>query len=159
MARAGWTPRQGLLAMAVLCIAGVAAALVGQHVFDMRPCPWCILQRIMFVLVAVLCLVGAAIPATALRRVFTWLAVLLSLAGIVTALYQHFVAALSSSCALTFADKVITALHLDALWPAVFEVTGSCADAVVSVLGVPFDFWSAALFAVLAVLGLAALRR
>ena len=42
---------------------------------------------------------------------------------------------------------------------SLFGVTGSCADGAVSVLGVPFEFWSLALFALLALIAVAALRR
>ena len=45
-------------------------------------------------------------------------------------------------------DKVISGLGLDTRWPEAFEVRASCADAAVSILGVPFEFWSLALFAV-----------
>ena len=70
--------------------------------------------------------------------------------GIAAALWQHFVAARTNSCALTLADKVISGLGLDTRWPEVFEVRASCADAAVNLLGVPFAFWSLALFAALA---------
>jgi disulfide bond formation protein DsbB len=152
MALSSLTSRQCLLALAGLCIAGVIAALVGQHVFDMRPCPWCILQRMIFIVIALLCLVGASLSSSTVRRSTAGLAVVLSLLGAAAALYQHFVAAKSSSCNLTLADKIITATHVDALMPSMFEVTGSCADAVVSMLGVPFDFWSLGLFVVVLVL-------
>ena len=40
-----------------------------------------------------------------------------------------------------------------------FEARASCADAAVSLLGVPYDFWSGALFALIGVLMVVALRR
>jgi disulfide bond formation protein DsbB len=147
-----FTSRRTLLAIAVLCTAGVAAALIGQYGFDMRPCPWCILQRMLFVVIALLCLAGAAARTPVAHRAVAVTAVLLCVLGAAAALYQHFVAAKSSSCNLTLADKVITALRLDTALPSLFEVTGSCADAAVSVMGVPFEFWSLALFALLAAL-------
>jgi len=147
-----FSSRRTLLAIAALCIAGVAAALAGQYGFDMRPCPWCILQRVLFVLIALLCLAGAAARTQVAHRAVAGTAVLLCVLGAAAALYQHFVAAKSSSCNLTLADKVITALRLDTALPSLFEVTGSCADAAVSVMGVPFEFWSLALFALLAAL-------
>jgi len=48
---------------------------------------------------------------------------------------------------LTLADKVISATGLDTRFPEVFEVRASCADAAVDLAGVPFEFWSLALFA------------
>ena len=153
------TRRQWLLAIAALCVAGVVAALAGQYGFDMRPCPWCILQRIFFILIALICLAGAAGRSATVHRAAAAATVAISLLGIAAALYQHFVAAKSSSCNLTLADKIITALHVDALVPSLFEVTGSCADAVVSMLGVPFDFWSLGLFFVVGAAAVGVLMR
>jgi len=125
----------------------------------MRPCPWCILQRVIFVVIALLCLAGALLAPAGARKPAAAAAVVLALLGGAAALYQHFVAARSVSCNLTLADRIITALKLEELMPSLFGVTGSCADGAVSVLGVPFEFWSLALFALLALIALAALRR
>jgi len=142
------TGRRWLLAMAVLCFAAVGAALVSQHMFDMRPCPWCILQRAIFVAIGLLCVIGALFPARAAHRVAAGGALILAAAGATAAIYQHNVAAKSASCALTFADKAINALGLESMAPALFQVTASCADAAVSVIGVPYEFWSLGLFVV-----------
>jgi disulfide bond formation protein DsbB len=153
------TSRQWLLAMAGLCIAGVAAALFAQYRLDMRPCPWCILQRIIFVVIALLCLIGAMLPPPSSRRLAAAAAIVLAVLGSAAALYQHFVAAKSESCNLTLADKIINALQLESLLPSLFSVTGSCAEAAVSVLGVPFEFWSLALFVAVAVVASQPLAR
>jgi protein dithiol:quinone oxidoreductase len=134
--------------MALACIAALAAALVLQHVYDMRPCPWCILQRVIYVVIAALCLLAAALPA--LRKPFTALVLVFAGLGVASAIYQHVVAAGQVSCNLTLADRIIQALGLETLMPAVFQVTASCAEAAVSLLGVPFEYWSLALFALLA---------
>ena len=42
----------------LISIAAVCTALVSQHVFDMQPCPWCVLQRLIFVLIGFACLIG-----------------------------------------------------------------------------------------------------
>jgi len=147
------TPRLLLGVLGLACIGAVGAAFVAQHQFQMQPCPWCILQRILFLIVGGLCLLSAALPAL-VRRVLSGLAVAFAIGGIASALWQHFVAAKSTSCALTFADKIITWTGLDTRWPEVFEVRGSCADAAVNVLGVPFEFWSLALFALSGIVAL-----
>ena len=153
--RAHPTAARWLLAIAVLSVAGVAAALVSQHVFDMPPCPWCVLQRAIYLAIAALCLIGAALPAPLARRGSGALALLLAASGVAAALYQQLVAAKSASCNLTFADKVMSALGLDSILPWLFQVYASCADAAVALLGVPYAYWSLALFAVL---GLSAAR-
>ena len=144
-----------LLAIAALSVAAVAAALVSQHGFDMPPCPWCVLQRAIYLAIAAVCLVGAALAVPLARRAAGALALRLALSGAASALYQHLVAARSASCNLTFADKVMSTLGLDSILPWLFQVYASCADAAVSLLGVPYAYWSLALFAVL---GLGAAR-
>ncbi|MFT3666009.1 disulfide bond formation protein B [Piscinibacter sp.] len=148
-------PRGWLLAVAALSIAAVLAALFTQYQWDMQPCPWCILQRVQFVLVALLALAAAFLPG---RRLFAGLGVLAAASGIAAALWQHFVAAKSSSCKLTLADKIVSGLGLDRVLPSVFEVRASCADAAVNLLGLPYEFWSLALFVVAIALTIPALR-
>ncbi|WOB10292.1 disulfide bond formation protein B [Piscinibacter gummiphilus] len=143
-----------LLGMAVLSIAAVGAALVSQHVYGMEPCPWCILQRVIFLAVALVCGVGFVST-----RIAGVLALVFLLCGIAAALWQHFQAAASSSCALTVADRIVIAMKLDSLWPDVFLARASCADAAVSLMGIPYDFWSLAVFVVLAVVSVAVIRK
>ena len=140
------TPRLLLTLISLACAGSVGLALLAQHRYGMEPCPWCILQRILFVLLAVLGLVAAALPGMA-RRVLAGVALLGALGGMAAALWQHFVAAKTSSCNMTLADEVIAFTGLDMRFPDWFEVRATCADAAVSVLGVPFEFWSLALFA------------
>jgi disulfide bond formation protein DsbB len=141
------TRRSLLAAGAVVSLGAVAMALVSQHVFDMQPCPWCVLQRLIFAVIGVVCLVGLAAP-----RAAGALALLLALSGIAAALWQHFVAASSESCDLTLADRIMSGLRLDALAPEVFQARASCADAAVTMLGVPYELWSLTLFVVMAAL-------
>ena len=153
------TARQRLVAMAAACVAAVAAALVAQHGFDMQPCPWCILQRVIYLALAAVCVLAAALPSRALRVALSGLALVLALLGAASAIYQHVVAAKLASCNLTLADKIITALGIESLLPELFQVTATCADAAVSVLGVPFEYWSLALFALLALVAVSVLGR
>lgn len=136
---------------ALVSVGAVAAALVSQHVFAMEPCPYCVLQRVIFLAVAIACLIALMLPNPGGRRTATGLGLLLAISGIVTAVYQHFVAAATASCNLTLADKIVGGMHLDSLLPDVFSARASCADAAVNLLGVPYDFWSLALFSALAV--------
>ncbi|MEY4764533.1 MAG: hypothetical protein RI907_1206 [Pseudomonadota bacterium] len=140
---------------AAACVASVALALVAQHRFDMQPCPWCILQRFLFLVLAAWLAVSALWPRSGLQRLWTGLAAVPAGCGMAAALWMHFVAAKSSSCDLTLADRVMQATGLDTRYPEVFEVRGNCADAAIAILGVPFEIWSLGLFAVLAALALA----
>ena len=149
--------RTTLVLIALTCLASVAGAVFAQHQWGMEPCPWCILQRIIYLAIALVALLAAAVssgsgPARLSTALSAGLLLLLGLAGSAAALYQNLVAAKLPSCDLTLADKVISGLGLDAWQPEVFEVRSSCADAAVSLLGVPFELWSLALFVAVVVL-------
>ena len=135
-----------LTAIAALCFAAVGAALITQHGFDMQPCPWCVLQRLIFVAIGLVALLGLAWRSALGQRVLPFVLLLLSASGIAAALWQHFVAAASNSCNLTLADRIVAGLRLDALLPEVFQATATCADAAVNLVGIPYEFWSLALF-------------
>ena len=145
-------------AVALMALAAVAAAVFTQQRWDMLPCAWCILQRIVFVLIAAAAWV-AALTHGLTRRLAVMAVLLLAACGIAAALWQHFVAAASASCKLTLADRIISGSGLDSWWPEVFGVFASCADAKVQLLGMPFEFFSAALFVLLAALAWPTLRR
>ncbi len=138
--------RSVLAGIAGVALASVAAALVSQHVFDMQPCPWCVLQRLIFVAIALVAVAGLAWRSASGRRAIAFALMALCSVGIAAALWQHFVAAASASCNLTLADRILSGSGLDALLPEVFQARATCADAAVDLLGVPYAFWSLALF-------------
>ena len=142
-------PTAVLLLIAGASLAAIGAALVSQHVFDMQPCPWCVLQRAVFAAIALVALVGALLRQRLVQAGALLATELLATAGAAAALWQHFVAKSSSSCNLTLADRIVSGLQLDALAPEVFAPRASCADAAVDLLGLPYEFWSLGLFAAL----------
>jgi protein dithiol:quinone oxidoreductase len=144
---------------AFACLAAVGAALVSQHVFDMQPCPYCVLQRAIFIAIALACLLALPLSAAVGRRIGAGVALLFALSGVGAALWQHFVAAATASCNLTFADRIVSGLKLDSAWPDVFSARASCADAAVDLLGVPYEFWSLAMFALVAAALVQVLRK
>jgi disulfide bond formation protein DsbB len=147
------SPRRLLVLVALLAYAAVASAVVGQYQFNMQPCPWCTLQRFLFLVVGTLALLGAALPAPKLRRVLAGLMAVVALSGASAAVWQHFVAAKSSSCKLTLADRIMQGLGLFDLAPDLFVPTASCADAAVNLLGIPYAIWSLGLFLLCALIG------
>lgn len=150
--------------LAFVCMAsfgGVAIALIAQHGFNVKPCPWCVMQRALFLLLGAVAGLGWLLKSSAaLRKLSLGAVLLLSLAGLASAYYQHEVASKLASCDMTLADRVVTALDLETLWPDVFMITASCAEAAAyRLLGLPYEFWSALLFAAFFVAGVLALRR
>ena len=118
----GWLYRPAPLlgAMAVVCFGAVGLALVSQYRFDMQPCPWCTLQRLIFLLIGLLALLGTLLRSNGIRRVLAAGGLLLALCGMASAIWQHFVAAASASCNLTLADRIMQDLRLYDLLPEVF---------------------------------------
>ena len=154
------TRSRGLMLAAVgLPLAAVAAALVSQYAYDMQPCPWCVLQRLVFVAMALVALPGLLIHNASARRASAAAVLTLSLCGVAAALWQHFVAASSTSCNLTLADRIVSSLKLDEGLPQVFAAYASCADAAVKIAGIPYEFFSLALFIALGLMALAIWRR
>ncbi|MCM5572261.1 disulfide bond formation protein B [Burkholderiaceae bacterium FT117] len=153
------SPGSIFTAVAVLAAGAVALALVLQHAFGMEPCAWCTFQRVIFLAVAAAALLAAALrPVRAAFALAGALVVLLAAGGVWAALHQQFVASKADSCAYTFADRFLLRTGLDEKFPALFEATASCADANAPLLGLPFAAWSAALFALLCLASIAALR-
>jgi disulfide bond formation protein DsbB len=140
-----------LLSVTVLSWGAVGLAAIAQYAFDMQPCPWCVLQRFIYLVIGALALLGALLPGL-LRRLFVALALLGSLSGIASALWQQLRAVSENSCDLSLAERIVSALHLDQLVPQLFIAYASCGDAAVSVLGIPFAVWSCILYVILALL-------
>jgi protein dithiol:quinone oxidoreductase len=140
-------PAPLLWAVAGLSLGAVAAALWTQHALGMEPCPWCILQRLIFV-----CIAGVALVGLVWRRAAALGMLALSLSGAAAALWQHFVAAASDSCNRTLAERIIGGLGLDGSLPEIFQPRASCADAAVKLLGLPYEFWSLGLYLLIGVL-------
>jgi len=148
-------------ALAGICLASVAAlafVLISQHFFGVKPCPWCVLQRGIFLLVALISGLGWLLrQEKPLRDAALLLVIGLVLAGIAAAVYQHEVASQMATCNLTFADRVLSALHLETALPFMFMVTASCSDAAqYQLLGQGYEVWAGlllALFGIAAAIG------
>jgi disulfide bond formation protein DsbB len=140
-------------ASAGVALAAVAAAVYTQVQWGMQPCPWCVLQRVIFVAIALATLPGLLLRHSITRSLSAVLMLLLAAAGAASALWQHFVAASSTSCNLTLADKIVRGVGLDEVWPLGFSATASCAEAAVDLLGVPYEFYSLALYVCLSAAG------
>lgn len=147
---------QVLTVMAAGNLAALALALIAQYVWAMLPCAWCIVQRVDVILLIGVSLAGVLLARVAPRAAPSLASILsasLAAGGLWAAWHQHSVAARQLSCAFTWADRVLMQLALDARWPALFQVQATCADAARStMLGLPFELWSAAWFVIVLIL-------
>ena len=138
-----------LIAIAVLVLLALGAALLSQHVFDMQPCAWCVLQRIIYLVILLVVLLGLLVPVA--RSVALGLVTLVSATGAGVAIHQITIASKSLSCDRTLADRIITGSGLDEVAPWLFGVYASCLDAAVDLLGIEYAVWSLMLFVALAI--------
>lgn len=154
-------PARALAGMAAASFAAVGVALVAQHQFGVKPCPWCVLQRGVFLLIGAFSLLGWLVQAKrSLRQAAVVLVLILCAAGLTAAVFQHEVASQTASCAMGLADKIITALNLEDLWPSVFMITANCAEAAAyRFLGLPYEVWSGLLFVLMGAAGLVVLNK
>ncbi|MBV8500134.1 MAG: disulfide bond formation protein B [Paucibacter sp.] len=152
-------PARALAAIACLSFAAVAVALIAQHQFGVKACPWCVMQRGIFLLMGALSLLGLVLQGLP-RKGALLLVTVLALCGVAAAVYQNQVAAQSLSCAMTLADRINTALGLEDLLPSVFMVTANCSEAAAyRLLGLPYEVWSGLLYLLLAGVALMAIRK
>lgn len=149
--------RRLLWVVAILSFGAIGIALVSQYYFDMPPCAWCVLQRLIYLVIGVVALVGANVGV--LSRWCALLTGVLSISGIAAAWYQYDVASHMFSCDLTFADQFMSASGFDASMPWLFGIYASCMDAMVDLFGVEYALWSLGMFAIILVVSILGMLR
>ncbi|WP_126282625.1 disulfide bond formation protein B [Burkholderia stagnalis] len=140
-----WTLR----AIGASCIALVAGALWIQLVLHEDPCPLCIIQRYLFLLIAVFAFAGSASG----RRTQLWhtLALLGALTGAGVAIRHVYVQANPGfSCGADALQPVVDGLPPAHWLPLVFKVGGLCETSYPPILGLSLPMWALAGFLVIA---------
>ena len=145
------SPRRGLLLVALTCLGLLAFGMYLQHVVGLEPCPMCIVQRYVMVLMMLLSALLAWAPKPTARVLAASL--LVPLAG-----FGAFVAARQSwlqwfppevySCGRDFYGMVET-FPLKRAIPMIFRGSGDCTKIDWSFLGLSIANWSFMAFLVL----------
>lgn len=151
------TQQRTLILIVFLSFAGLGIALLSQHLAGMRPCAWCVFQRLILLATGLTALAGL-VSGRVCRHAATISSIavtILGLGGIIAAWYQYSVAAMQFSCDQTFADRFMTSSGLDAAIPWLFGIYATCMDARVDLLGIEYALWALALFVIMTALGLA----
>ena len=138
-----------LLSIAFCCIALLAVALYLQQVLDMLPCPLCVIQRYLFLAIAVACLAGVA---AGKAKAGAGLGLLAALGGLgVAGKHMYILAHPGLSCGIdpleTSLNKIFTAQYL----PFLFKADGLCEDATAPLFGLSVPQWSFVWFALFAI--------
>jgi disulfide bond formation protein DsbB len=141
------TSRRILLAIAAACITLVGAALYLQHAQHMLPCPLCVIQRYLFLAIAVCCLVGAV---GGQPKAGAGLGVLGGLGGMAVAgKHMYVLAHPGFSCGIDPMETVLNKIPTATALPWLFRADGLCEDARDTLLGLSIPMWSALWFAIL----------
>ena len=153
-------PRRLLAFIALACIALLAFGLYLQHAVGLEPCPMCIVQRYLFILVALAAGIGAALPAAATRWVGGLMA-LLSFAGAGVAARQSWLQWFPPEIATCGRDLfgMIESFPLRRVIPMLFRGSGDCSAVDWTFLGLSIANWSFLNFVLVGVIGLALLLR
>lgn len=160
------TPR-GLFAATGLASFGlVAGGLVLAHTLNLAACPLCILQRMLYLLLALEAIVAWILAARSQpdalpRRAAALVMAATTLTGVGIAAYQTWLQRFAKgvSCA---ADQPWWELFVNwagSQWPLLFEATGSCSEAGWKLLGLSIAEWSLMAFTAMTVAMLVVLLR
>lgn len=142
------TSRLVLLAVGLTALALLGFALYLQHVRDMLPCPFCVIQRYAFAAIALICFVFAALPQGAVK-VGAWLGTLTAIAGAgVAGRHLWIKANPATSCGIDPLETSLNTIPTAKLMPFLFQAEGLCSDKYPPILGLSIPMWSFIWFAV-----------
>ncbi|WP_153144841.1 disulfide bond formation protein B [Dechloromonas sp. H13] len=128
-----------------------------QHLLRLAPCPLCIFQRLLYLVIGLLALGGTLWPGG--RLLWSGLIALLAAGGVAVAGYQTWMQAfphLATECG--YSDPNLIERLVDWLgmqWPGLFLATGFCTSREWEFLGLSMANWSVLVFA--GIVGYAAL--
>ena len=161
-----WSFRVNFLLGFLICAGLLGFAMYAQYVLMMDPCPLCILQRVVFIALGVLFLIGGLqAPRGSGRAVYAALIVLVALVGIAIAGRHLWIQSLPAdqvpSCGAPLGYLLETRAGNGGLIGVLLKVlsgSGECAK-VEPILGLPMPAWSLLWFVLLAALAVVAMRR
>lgn len=144
-----------LVGIGIAALGLVGFALYLQHVKDMSPCPWCVIQRYAFVGLALVCFILAALPRAG-GRAGTALAALVALAGAGSAAWHVWTKAHPTvSCGIDPLETSLNKIPPAELMPFLFKADGFCSTPYPPVVGLDIPVWSLIWFAFFAIVLLA----
>ena len=127
----------------------VAAGMELQHLLRLAPCPLCIFQRLLYLVIGLVALAGVMLPGGRLL----WSAMIAALAagGVAVAGYQSWMQAfplLATECGYSDPNLIERLVNwLGMQWPDLFLATGFCTSREWEFLGLSMANWSLLVFA------------
>ena len=131
------------------CFGLVAIGMELQTIFRLAPCPLCIFQRLLYLVVGVLALLGFLWPT--IRLAWAGLIGLLALLGGSVAAYQTWMQTfpeLATECGYAEPNAIERLVDwLGMTWPSMFMATGFCTSREWVLLNLSMANWSLLIFA------------
>jgi disulfide bond formation protein DsbB len=121
------------------CLGVLASAYAIEHIYDIEPCPLCVLQRIVYWIMAVVCLLGAYHNSkTLVRYCYSLSALLLGIVGILLSgrqiWLQHLPIGEVPSCTAGL-DRLLEVYPVLDVLKMVFTSSGECSVVNFTILG------------------------
>jgi disulfide bond formation protein DsbB len=144
------TPRLGFLLLALGAWGIVGTGFIIQEVESLNPCPLCIFQRVLYLCLGLLALLGALPSWKRGHKLVALGLALVALGGLLTALYQSLMQArpdLINECSYT--DPGLIERFVDWLgmqYPTLFLATGMCSSQEWVLFGLSMANWSVVCF-------------
>jgi disulfide bond formation protein DsbB len=139
----------------VICAALLGYALYLQHGLGLDPCPWCVVQRLGFILVGLIALVGALHrPGPIATAVYTTLGLAAAVAGAAAAGYHVYLQSdpeRAAKCVGSSVERILDQLDVGSMIPPLLQYGGPCTLKSWSFIGLSIPEWSLAWFVLLAI--------
>ncbi|NJN40542.1 MAG: disulfide bond formation protein B [Gammaproteobacteria bacterium] len=137
------------------CVAILGFALYLQHVEQLYPCPWCIVQRLLFMAVGLIALVAALHrPGAMMVTFYAILGAATALAGAVAAGYHVYLQsddARANACVGSTVERFLDRSDVGSWIPALLQYDGPCTLKPWAFLWLSIPEWALISFIVLCV--------
>ncbi len=144
------------LLIGFLCFIFITLILIAQYFFEMKPCAWCILQRLIYIVIGCITLINLLFFKRKKTKLnfSALLIVILGSFGISSAWLQYNNSSESMTCDMTFAEKIIDITGLDIRIPWLFGIQALCTNSEFYLFGIEYPIWSLILFGLIIVLAI-----
>jgi disulfide bond formation protein DsbB len=144
------TTRQLWFLLAAGCLGLVVGSLALTAWLDLHPCHLCIVQRLLFMGLAVFGLLAGLLGCQPVARATGLFVALIAASGVAVAGYQSWLQAFPASsiaCGAGSQGVLETFVeHLGSWLPSLFLATGNCADEELMILGLSLANWAGLAF-------------
>ena len=141
----------------LVCASLLAVALFMQYQMELEPCPLCLMQRMVFIAIGLVCLVGLILRFSWLRKLCAGLMSFFALIGIGLSSRQLWLQSLPEdqipTCGPGF-DYMMNTFPLLKALSLILSGSGECAEVQWTFLGISIPGWSLLCFVGFVLLGL-----